>query len=341
MKVLVTGGCGYIGSHTIVELLQDNHEVVCLDDLSNSTDEVLTNIAKVTGKQVLNHRISVNDKDALSIFFKSYGPFDGVIHFAALKSVNESVVEPLKYYQNNVSGLINLIDAMVASGSKNLIFSSSCSVYGDVETLPVDEVTPLGETASPYARTKKIGEEILSDIARFGRQVKCIALRYFNPAGAHPSNELGESPTINASNLVPVITETAIGRRPEMVVFGDDYDTRDGTCVRDFIHVSDIASAHVLALKLETSPTYQLDFNVINLGTGRGSTVLEAINAFESTTGVSLNYRIGSRREGDVIAIYADNRKAQQLLQWYPKYDIEDIMRTAWEWEQKRSQNLG
>ena len=246
-KILVTGGCGYIGSHTIVELIQLGYEVVCIDDLSNSDGSAIAGIESITGVKVKNTKISVGDSVALQTFFKEEGPIEAVIHFAAFKAVNESVIFPLKYYQNNLASLLALIETMKSYHCNNLIFSSSCSVYGDAETLPVNEQTTLGVIQSPYARTKLIGEEILQDCCLADPEFKVIALRYFNPAGAHISNFIGESPTINASNLVPVITETAIGKRQEMSVFGDDYPTRDGTCIRDYIHVSDIGSAHAIA----------------------------------------------------------------------------------------------
>jgi len=336
-KILVTGGCGYIGSHTIVELIQLGYEVVCIDDLSNSDGSAIEGIESITGVKVKNTKISVGDSVALETFFKEEGPIEAVIHFAAFKAVNESVIFPLKYYQNNLASLLVLIETMKDYHCNNLIFSSSCSVYGDAETLPVNEQTALGVIQSPYARTKLIGEEILQDCCLADPEFKVIALRYFNPAGAHISNFIGESPTINASNLVPVITETAIGKRFEMSVFGDDYPTRDGTCIRDYIHVSDIGSAHAIAIEYMRDRMGTTNFDIFNLGSANGNTVLEVIHAFEKSNGLSPKFKIVPRRAGDVIAIYADNRKALDLLNWKIKHNLEDIVRTAWEWEKKRS----
>ena len=336
-KILVTGGCGYIGSHTIVELIQLGYEVVCIDDLSNSDGSAIAGIESITGVKVKNTKISVGDSVALQTFFKEEGPIEAVIHFAAFKAVNESVTFPLKYYQNNLASLLALIETMKSYHCNNLIFSSSCSVYGDAETLPVNEQTTLGVIQSPYARTKLIGEEILKDCCIADPEFKVIALRYFNPAGAHISNFIGESPTINASNLVPVITETAIGKRQEMSVFGDDYPTRDGTCIRDYIHVSDIGSAHAIAISYMKDKMDVSNFEIFNLGSANGNTVLEVIHAFEKSNGLFPKFKIVPRRAGDVIAIYADNRKALDLLNWKIKHNLEDIVRTAWEWEKKRS----
>ncbi len=336
-KILVTGGCGYIGSHTIVELIQLGYEVVCIDDLSNSDGSAIAGIESITGVKVKNTKISVGDSVALQTFFKEEGPIEAVIHFAAFKAVNESVIFPLKYYKNNLASLLVLIETMKSYHCNNLIFSSSCSVYGDAETLPVNEQTTLGVIQSPYARTKLIGEEILKDCCIADPEFKVIALRYFNPAGAHISNFIGESPTINASNLVPVITETAIGKRQEMSVFGDDYPTRDGTCIRDYIHVSDIGSAHAIAIAYIRDIMGTTNFDIFNLGSANGNTVLEVIHAFEQTNNVKLTYKMCPRRAGDVISIYADNRKALDLLNWKIKHNLEDIVRTAWEWEKIRS----
>ena len=336
-KILVTGGCGYIGSHTIVELIQLGYEVVCIDDLSNSDGSAIAGIESITGVKVKNTKISVGDSVALQTFFKEEGPIEAVIHFAAFKAVNESVIFPLKYYKNNLASLLVLIETMKSYHCNNLIFSSSCSVYGDAETLPVNEQTTLGVIQSPYARTKLIGEEILQDCCLADPEFKVIALRYFNPAGAHISNFIGESPTINASNLVPVITETAIGKRQEMSVFGDDYPTRDGTCIRDYIHVSDIGSAHAIAIAYIRDIMGTTNFDIFNLGSANGNTVLEVIHAFEQTNNVKLTYKMCPRRAGDVISIYADNRKALDLLNWKIKHNLEDIVRTAWEWEKIRS----
>lgn len=262
----------------------------------------------------------------------------GIIHFAALKSVNESVCEPLKYYSNNITGLLNLTELALKFNIKSLIFSSSCSVYGDSDELPVTEETPLKVAECPYAYTKQAGERILQDVTRISDNFSTILLRYFNPAGAHPSAHIGESPRNVASNLVPVITETAIGKRQSMTVFGSDYATRDGTCIRDYIHVMDIAHAHTLALKyLLVQPVKQNESLVFNLGTGEGITVKEAIDAFEQVNSTKLNYTYGPRREGDVVAVYANNQKAREILNWIPSRGINEIMRSAWEWEKVRS----
>lgn len=336
-KILVTGGCGYIGSHTVVELIEAGFEVICVDDLSNSDGSALHGIKAITGKDVTFYKYDIGDTDKMQEVFDREGRIDGIIHFAAFKAVNESVQFPLKYYVNNVAGLISLLQLALKNRCNRFLFSSSCSVYGDADRLPVSESSPLGEIRSPYARTKLICEEILIDLASSGSTMKSIALRYFNPAGAHPSNEIGESPTINASNLVPVITETAIGKRPGFTVFGQDYDTRDGTCIRDYIHVSDIAAAHALAMKLLVSSHYSLPFDIYNLGSATGNTVLEVIEAFIRVNNVRPNYVIGPRRAGDVVAVYADNSKAREQLGWKLRYNLDDIVRTAWNWEKKRS----
>ncbi|HQN57978.1 MAG TPA: UDP-glucose 4-epimerase GalE, partial [Saprospiraceae bacterium] len=333
----VTGGCGYIGSHTVVELIETGFEVICVDDLSNSDGSALHGIKAITGKDVTFYNYDIGDTDKMQEVFDREGRIDGIIHFAAFKAVNESVQFPLKYYVNNVAGLISLLQLALKNGCNRFLFSSSCSVYGDADRLPVSESSPLGEIRSPYARTKLICEEILIDLASSGSTMKSIALRYFNPAGAHPSNEIGESPTINASNLVPVITETAIGKRPGFTVFGQDYDTRDGTCIRDYIHVSDIAAAHALAMKLLLESHYTLPFDIYNLGSATGNTVLEVIEAFVRVNDIKPNYVIGPRRAGDVVAVYADNSKAKEQLGWKLRYNLDDIVRTAWNWEKKRS----
>ncbi len=336
-KILVTGGCGYIGSHTVVELIEAGFEVICVDDLSNSDGSALHGIKAITGKDVTFYKYDIGDTDKMQEVFDREGRIDGIIHFAAFKAVNESVQFPLKYYVNNVAGLISLLQLALKNRCNRFLFSSSCSVYGDADRLPVSESSPLGEIRSPYARTKLICEEILIDLASSGSTMKSIALRYFNPAGAHPSNEIGESPTINASNLVPVITETAIGKRPGFTVFGQDYDTRDGTCIRDYIHVSDIAAAHALAMKLLLKSHYTLPFDIYNLGSATGNTVLEVIDAFVRVNDIKPNYVIGPRRAGDVVAVYADNSKAKEQLGWKLRYNLDDIVRTAWNWEKKRS----
>lgn len=336
-KVLVTGGCGYIGSHTIVELIHHGFEVVCIDNHANSSPTVIDAIEEITGVRVAHYPYDLVDMVKTRSIFEEHPDISGIIHFAAYKSVGESVFEPLKYYQNNLVGLINILTCMKEYGVDNLIFSSSCSVYGNAEELPVTEDTPLQEAESPYARTKQMGENIIQDFSKAQPNKKSILLRYFNPAGAHESTTIGEAATNKATNLVPVITETAIGKRDNMTVFGDDYDTRDGSCIRDYIHVTDLADAHTKALVYLIENKNESNCEVFNVGIGDGVSVLEAIQAFEKVSGLKLNYQIGPRRAGDVVAIYANLGKAANRLGWQPKRKIEDIMRTAWEWEKKRT----
>ncbi|MEL6837121.1 MAG: UDP-glucose 4-epimerase GalE [Bacteroidota bacterium] len=334
-KILVTGGCGYIGSHTIIDLLENGYEVVSVDNLSNADESALAGIAQITGTAVRNHVIDLADRNLTLRLFQEE-QFNGVIHFAALKHVGESVHQPVRYYQNNLNSLLNVIEGMTATGCQQLIFSSSCSVYGNSEELPVTEKTARQEAESPYARTKQMGEDILFDYCRVHPEFKAVLLRYFNPAGAHPSALLGEASSNPASNLVPVITETAIGKRQEMTVFGSDYNTRDGSCIRDYIHIVDLARAHTQALDYLLENRQASNCEIFNLGTGAGVSVLEAIYAFEMVSEQKLNYRLGDRRIGDVVSIYANNDKAEQELGWQPQYDIKDIMRTAWAWEKVR-----
>lgn len=334
--ILVTGGCGYIGSHTIVDLIDNGFEVVSVDNLVNSSEEILDGVFAITGKRVRNYVVDLCDREATMRIFKEYPDIAGVIHFAALKSVGESVQQPLRYFFNNLNSLLSIIAAMESAGVPHLIFSSSCSVYGNARSLPVTEDTPMEEAESPYARTKQMGEAIIRDYCRSFPGFNAVILRYFNPAGAHPSALIGEAPSNPASNLVPVITETAIGKRPAMEVFGDDYPTRDGSCVRDYIHIMDLANAHTRALQYLLDNRQERNCEIYNLGIGQGVTVLEAIAAFERVSGQRLNYRIGPRRPGDVIAIYANNDLAARRLGWSPQYDIDDIMRSAWEWERVR-----
>lgn len=335
-KILVTGGCGYIGSHTIVDLLENGYEVVSADNLSNAEEAVLDGVEKITGIRVNNHIIDLADRTStLRLFHEEQ--FDGVIHFAALKLVGESVHQPIRYFHNNLNSLLHVVEGMEQTGCQQLIFSSSCSVYGNTSELPVTETTARQNAESPYARTKQMGEDILFDYCRVHPEFNTVLLRYFNPAGAHTSGLIGESPSNPPSNLVPVITETAIGKRQEMTVFGDDYNTRDGSCIRDYIHVMDLAHAHTLALDFLREERQSSNCEIFNLGTGAGVSVLEAIHAFEMVSGQKLNYRLGNRRIGDVVAIYANYEKAAQALGWEPTYDIKDIMRTAWAWEGVRS----
>lgn len=335
-KVLVTGGTGYIGSHTLIDLIQSGYDVVCADNGINSDQSSLSAVREITGVTIPYFHVDLCDKNASEEIFIQYPDITGVIHFAALKAVGESVEKPVLYFRNNLESLINVIELSIKYGVKSFIFSSSCTVYGDVTHSPVDEHTPLLEAASPYGRTKQIGEQIITDCMK-NTNTKSILLRYFNPAGAHPSGLLGESPSNPPQNLVPVITETAIGKRTKMTVFGSDYPTRDGSCVRDYIHVCDLARAHTLALEYVFDGKQEIQTEVFNIGIGNGLSVLEIIQAFEKVSGVSLRYDIGERRSGDVMAIYSDYTKAKNLLGWEPKFDVDDIMKTAWTWEQNRS----
>ncbi len=334
-KVLVTGGCGYIGSHTIVSLLNNNYEVICLDDNSRSTTETLDGVEAITGVKIKNYQVDLCDAEKTKAVFDANKDIFGVIHFAAYKSVGESVSVPLMYHKNNLNGLINVLECVKDFGVKNFVFSSSCSVYGNITKLPVTEDTVFGEAESPYARTKQLGEFIIKDFSKANPTVNSMILRYFNPAGAHHSGKLGEISFGRPIYLVPVITDTALGKRDKMTVFGADYDTRDGSCVRDFIHIMDLADAHTNSLEFVAAGKNATNCEVFNLGMGEGVTVLEAILAFEKVSGLKLNYEIGERRNGDVIAIYAEPSKAFNVLGWKPQYNIEDIMKTAWDWENR------
>lgn len=332
MKVLVTGGCGYIGSHTIVDLINNGFDVVSVDSNIRSSTQLLEGVEKITGKKVRNYKVDLCNLEDTHAVFHENRDIVGVIHFAALKTVPESVSEPLLYFHNNLTSLTNVLKCVKEFNIPNMVFSSSCSVYGNTNVLPVVEETPLGEAQSPYARTKQMGEQIIQDYSRVN-STQSILLRYFNPVGAHPSALIGELPLGKPDNLVPVITQTAIGKIPKLTVFGHNYDTRDGSCIRDYIYVMDIANAHTRALQYLIDKKNSTNCEVFNLGTGNGVTVLEAIKAFEKISGVKLNYELGPDRPGDVIAIYANNTKAKSALGWEPKTGIEDMMRTAWQWE--------
>jgi UDP-glucose 4-epimerase len=336
-KVLVTGGCGYIGSHTIVDLIDNGFEVISIDNLSNADGSALEGVRKITGKRVRNYKVDLCDAKLTRKVFEKHSDLIGIIHFAALKSVEESVFQPLRYFHNNNESLVNVLSLAQEFKVPHLIFSSSCSVYGNAKDLPVTEDTPFQEAECPYARTKQMGEKIIEDFCKVSPDFSAILLRYFNPAGAHESALLGESPSNKATNLVPVITETAIGKRESMTVFGHDYDTRDGSCVRDYIHVMDLANAHTKCLQYLMSQENEKNCEIFNVGLGNGATVLEAAHAFEKTTGQKLNYKIGPRRAGDVVAIYSNMEKAAKLLKWQPKRGIEEIMLSAWNWEVARS----
>jgi len=333
MKILVTGGGGYIGSHTIVDLIENGFDVVSIDNHSRSHAFIFDRIETITGKRVKNYTINICNSSELENVFSQEKDIAGVIHFAAFKSVPESVKSPTLYYQNNINSLVNMLDCCLKFNVNNFVFSSSCSVYGNAKTLPVTEETELSQAESPYAFTKQIGEEILNNFSN-NSNISQIILRYFNPVGAHPSSLIGELGLNKPENLVPFITQTAIGKLPKLTVFGNDYDTRDGSCIRDYIHVCDIAHAHTKAVQYLLKHTSKIT-NLFNLGTGTGISVLEAIQAFEKVSGVKLNYEIGARRAGDVIDIYANNNKAKSELNWIPKYDIDGMMDTAWKWELK------
>lgn len=336
-KILVTGGCGYIGSHTIVDLIESGFDVFSIDNYSNSSPVTIDQIEAITGKRIKNYEIDLRNRADLFEVIEKEGTVDGIIHFAALKAVGDSVFQPNLYYDNNLNGLLNILEAQKKYNIPYHIFSSSCSVYGNADELPVTESTPTKEAESPYARTKQMCEDIINDFTVANQNFQFVTLRYFNPAGAHESGHMGESPINKAANLVPVITETAFGKRESMTIFGDDYDTRDGSCLRDYIHVMDLAHAHTLCLEFLLNKKSEKPVELFNVGTGSGVTVLEAIEAFESSTGQKLKYSIGPRREGDVIAVYANKNKAEELLGWHPTRDISNIMKTAWEWELKRN----
>lgn len=333
-KIIVTGGCGYIGAHTIVDLAQNGFEVISIDNLSRSNQRILDGVEKILDKKILNYRVDLKHQDATLRVLEQHADAVGVIHFAAYKSVPESTEKPLMYYKNNMEGLFNILEGVEKYQIPNFVFSSSCSVYGIVEKLPVTEDTPFQEAQCAYARSKQHGEQVLEDVTK-ASSLKTILLRYFNPVGAHQSGEIGEMPIGVPNNLAPFITQTAIGKREKLTVYGGDYPTRDGSCVRDYIHVCDIAHAHTLAMKYLIAQKNSQLLEVFNLGTGNGVTVLEAIQAFEKTTGISLKYEVGPRRAGDVIEVYADNTKAKDKLGWDLQYNIEDMMLSAWKWENK------
>jgi UDP-glucose 4-epimerase len=334
MNILVTGGTGFIGSHTVVELINDGHEVIIIDDLSNSTENVLNGIEKITSKYPVFYKGDCADQDLLRIVFANH-KIDGVIHFAAFKAVGESVEKPLKYYKNNVLSLLNLLEVMQEVNVKNIVFSSSCTVYGNPDAVPVTEETPRKKAESAYGQSKNICEDILEDVHRAKADLKMISLRYFNPIGAHESAEIGELPNGIPSNLVPYITQTAIGIRPQLSVFGDDYDTADGSNIRDFIHVVDLAKAHIAALKHLNTKTENHFYDVFNVGSGAGSSVLELIATFEKVNNIKLNYKIVERRAGDVVKIFGSVDKAAKILNWKVEKTLEDCLRDAWRWEQK------
>ncbi|HOW09528.1 MAG TPA: UDP-glucose 4-epimerase GalE [Bacteroidales bacterium] len=331
--ILVTGGTGYIGSHTVVELIENGYDTVIIDNLYNSEAEVVDRIAKITGVTPRLEVFDLCDSALLESFFRKHQNIDGIIHFAAYKAVGESVHKPLEYYRNNLVSLMNLLDSMKKTGIPAFVFSSSCTVYGQPEKLPVSEDSPIRPAVSPYGNTKQIGEEIIRDTVSSDPNIRAIALRYFNPIGAHPSGLIGELPRGVPENLVPYITQTAYGLRDELKVFGNDYNTPDGSCIRDYLHVVDLAKAHVVAIERLIGKKNKSGFEIFNLGTGNGVSVLEAIKSFERATGVKVKYRITGRRAGDIEKIWADPSLANRELGWKTINSLDEAMKTAWEWE--------
>ncbi len=334
-KILVTGGTGYIGSHTTAELIEEGYDVVIIDNLYNSEAEVTGRIEMITGIRPALEVFDLCDRERLGNFFREHGDISAIIHFAAYKAVGESVNKPLEYYRNNLLSLINLLDCMKQFAVPCMVFSSSCTVYGQPEKLPVSEDSPIQPAMSPYGNTKQIGEEIIRDTVASASGIKAISLRYFNPIGAHPSALIGELPRGVPENLVPFITQTACGIRDELKVFGNDYDTPDGSCIRDYLHVVDLAKAHVVAVKRLIEGTNKKNYEIFNLGTGQGVSVLEAISSFERVSGIRLKYTITQRRPGDIEKIWAEPSLANSELGWRTLSTLDDAMRTAWEWEKK------
>jgi len=335
MKILVTGGLGFIGSHTVVELQNEGFEVVIIDDCSNSSEKVLDGITAITGKKPLFEKLDLKEKSKVEDFFRRHADIVGVIHFAASKAVGESVEKPLLYYENNIGTLVYLLKELSKKDKSSFIFSSSCTVYGQADEMPITENAPVKEAESPYGNTKQMGEEIIRDTCKVTPSLNAIALRYFNPMGAHPSAEIGELPIGVPQNLVPFITQTGVGLRDQLSVFGDDYPTPDGTCVRDYIYVVDLAKAHVVALQRLLENKNKANYEVFNVGTGTGSTVLEVIKSFEKVSGKKLNYKIVARRPGDITSAYADTTLANEELGWKSQYTLDEAMKSAWVWEQK------
>ena len=333
-KILVTGGCGYIGSHTLVDLVENGYEVISVDNNSKSNPLILDGVQKITGKKIKNYRVDLCNYDDTFAIFQENEDIKGIIHFAAYKSVGESVEKPLMYFENNLLSLINILKCVQEFNIPWFVFSSSCTVYGNPDEIPVTEASVPKPAESPYGYTKQMGEQIVNEFSK-SVDTQCILLRYFNPVGAHPSALIGELPIGKPQNLVPAITQTAVGKLKKMAVHGDDYPTRDGSCLRDYIHVSDIAHAHTLSIQHLENGDMHSRCEVFNLGTGNGVTVLEAIKSFEKVSGVKLNYEIGPRRPGDIVAIYANNDLARSVLGWNPKYSLDAMMETAWKWEQR------
>lgn len=333
-KILVTGGCGYIGAHTIVDLIENGFDPICADNNSRSSTYLLEGIKKITGQEIKNYKVDLCNFADTHAIFQEHRDLLGIIHFAAYKAVGESVEKPLMYYENNLQSLVNILKCADEFKIPHFIFSSSCTVYGTPDAMPVTEESPIKPAESPYGATKQMGERIVQDAISTGN-FNGVLLRYFNPVGAHPTAFIGELPLGKPENLVPVITQTAIGKIPQLVVYGDDYDTRDGSCIRDYIHVCDIAHAHTQAIQYLSEKKNESDCEVFNLGLGNGVTVLEAIQSFEKMSGKKLNFKLGNRRPGDVSAIYANNSRAKEKLNWQPKYSLDDMMQSAWKWELK------
>ena len=333
-RILVTGGTGYIGSHTVVELINSGYDVVVVDNLSNSNVDVLSGIEQITGVHPDFENIDCMDYTSMDHLFEKYTDIEAVIHFAASKAVGESVEKPLLYYRNNISSLISVLELMKAHNVRNIVFSSSCTVYGQPDVLPVDETAPIKPALSPYGNTKQINEEIIRDVSHADKDLRAILLRYFNPIGAHPSALIGELPNGVPQNLLPYVTQTAAGLRPELKVFGDDYNTPDGSCIRDYIYVVDLAKAHVVAVKRMLEGKSEEHVEVFNLGTGRGLSVLEIIETFKRVTGVNVPYQIVSRRAGDIEKVWANPKKANEVLGWRAETSVEDTLMSAWRWQE-------
>lgn len=334
MKVLVTGGLGFIGSHTVVELQNEGYEVVIIDNLSNSSEDVLNGIVAITGQTPHFEKMDLRDKPAVQDFFKRHADISGVIHFAASKAVGESVENPLLYYENNINTLVYILQELQKKPEAHFIFSSSCTVYGEADKMPITEDASVKPAVSPYGNTKQIGEEIINEVCKVS-SINSILLRYFNPIGAHPTAHIGELPIGVPQNLIPFITQTGIGLREQLSVYGNDYPTPDGTCIRDYIHVVDLAKAHVVALQRLLAKKNLEKVEVFNLGTGTGSSVLEVIQTFEKVSGQKLPYKIVGRREGDIISAYASTDKANKVLGWKAQSTLEQALTYAWKWEQK------
>lgn len=332
-KILVTGGLGYIGSHVVVELQTSGFEVIIIDDLSNSSTDVLDGIFGITGVKPIFEKIDLKEKNFVLDFFKRNSNIDGIIHFAASKAVGESVNDPLKYYKNNISSLLHVLEQLQYINAPKFVFSSSCTVYGQADELPITENEPIKQAESPYGNTKKIGEQIIKDLCICNQDFSAIVLRYFNPIGAHATAKIGELPIGMPQNLVPFVTQTAIGAREKLSIFGNDYPTPDGTCIRDYIHVVDLAKAHVVALNRLFNEKKSDNYEVFNIGTGTGFSVLEVVSAFEKATGEKLNYCYADRRVGDIVSAYADTTKANKILGWKAELSLEDALASAWKWQ--------